>query len=195
MIDSWNPKTFSPEISTILSDHSELIRNYYEEDSKLMDEHLNSSPYQSLKPNRFYSAYAELREQILSPILEYSRVRVWHYTRLTDGEVDSMCQKLVLSSLDFLKSRIENLVADKLLTREEAETIYAESPFHSQHKGRTGRMWTTNIPRHPCYGGVVPLLESWGGESAYFWLSSSGDTILNSAKLSMVSLELWYVDR
>jgi len=182
MIDSWNPKTFSAEICSALSDQSELVRNYHEEDRKLMEEPLNSSPYQSLKSNRFHSAYSELREKILTPILASSRIRVWHYTRLTDDEVDSMRQQLVLSSLYYLKDRIENLVTNTLLTHEEAEIIYAESPFHSHLNYRTGRLWATNIPLPPSYSGVVPLLESWGGESAYFWLSNE----MIAAKLKQV---------
>ncbi len=172
MLDSWNPKTFSGEVYSVLSDHSKLIRSFYEEDRMEMEEYLNSSPHQSLKSNRFHSAYSELSEQIIAPILARSRLRVWHYTRLTEYEVKSMRQKLVLSSLDYLSDRLENLVSNTLLTHEEAETVYAESPLHSQRENRAGQMWTTTIPFRPSYGGVEPLLESWGGESAYFRLSN-----------------------
>lgn len=172
MLDSWNHKTFGTTISSVLSEHSELVGNYHEEDRRLMEEHLNSSPYQSLKPNRLHNAYAKLKEEILTPILSNTRTRVWHYTRLTDYEVDSMRQQPVLSSLNHLKDRLEKLVANELLTLEESEMVYSESPFHLQHEIRANRLWTTNIPLAPSDSGVMPLLESWGGESAYFWLKN-----------------------
>ncbi len=53
MIDPWDPKSFSVEINLVLNEYSELIFNYFTEDLKLMEEHLNSSPYQSLKSNKF----------------------------------------------------------------------------------------------------------------------------------------------
>ncbi len=182
MLDSWNPETFGTAIYSVLSEYSELVSNYYEKDRRLMEEHLNSSPYQSLKPNRFYNAYAKLQEEILAPILSNTRVRVWHYTRLADYEVDSMCQQPVLSSLKHLKDRLEKLVTNELLTIEESEMVYSESPFHLQHEIRANRLWTTNIPLPPSDSGVVPLLESWGGESAYFWLKNESI----SAKLKKI---------
>lgn len=170
MIDSWNPATFSNKISSVLSEYSELVRSYYEEDRRLMDEHLNSSPYQSLKPNKYHGAYANFKEEVLTPIISNSRVRVWHYTRLTNKEVESMQQKPVLSSLIHLKERLSKLVAEKQLTPDEAKTVYSNSPFHMQHKARANRLWSTNIPLSHNDSGVIPLLGSWGGESAYFWL-------------------------
>lgn len=172
MIDAWNPRTYSGEITLVLSDYSEIILKYHEEDRRLMDEHLNSSPYQSLKSNRFFSAYREFQEQTLAPILASSRIRVWHYARLMDEEVDTMRQRLVPSSLDYLRCRLDNLVAKTLLTPEDAEIVFDASPFHKQLENRTGRLWTTIIPLPPSDSGVIPLLESWGGESAYFWLSN-----------------------
>jgi hypothetical protein len=170
-IDAWDPKTFGDEITAALTDHSRLVLDYRLEDERLWDEHLNSSPHQSLKPNRYFSAYQELREKKLAPILAKSRIRAWHYTRLTDEEADAMRKQLVLTSLDFLRSRLSNLVEKNLLTQVDSDTVFVQSPFHKQLEIRAGQLCTTDIPLPHCYGGVVPLLESWGGESAYFWLS------------------------
>lgn len=171
IIDTWDPKTFGVEITAALTDHSRLVADYHEEKRRLMDQHLNSSPYQSLKPNQHFSAYQKFREQTLAPILTRSRIRAWHYTRLTDEETDAMYKKLVLSSLDALRHRLSNLVAINLLTQDDAETVFIQSPFHKQPDTRAGRLCATIIPLPRCDSGVVPLLESWGGESAYFWLS------------------------
>jgi hypothetical protein len=171
IVDAWDPKTFGAELTVALTDHSKLVFDYYVEDRKLMDEYINSSPHQSLKPNRHASAYRTLHEHSLAPILSRNRIRAWHYTRHTDEEADAMHQKLVASSLNFLRERLNNLVAKHVLTQKNAETIFAQSPFHQQHDNRSGFLCTTIIPLSHLYGGVEPLLENWGGESAYFWLS------------------------
>ncbi len=170
-IDAWDPKTFGATITAALTDYSRLISDYHAEDQRLMNEHLNSSPYQCLKRNRHFSAYQELRERILAPVLTKSRIRAWHYTRLTDEEAEAMHKRLVWSSLDSLRNRLSNLVAKNLLTQDDAETVFVQSPLQKQHDVRAGQLCATIIPLSPCDSGVAPLLESWGGESAYFWLS------------------------
>lgn len=171
MIDIWNPDTFSIELQRALTANSQLVFDYHSEKRRLMDEHLNSSPYQSLKPNRFSSDYLWFQEHELTPILTATRIRVWHYARLFDHEVNALQQRLVPSSLEFLQKRLCELVAMELLSQEEADQVFQESPFHSQEDIRSGRLWTVTVPLHHSDWGVAPLLESWGGESAYFWLS------------------------
>lgn len=171
MIDLWNPNTFSIELQRVLKAESQLVCDYHSEQRRLTDEHLNSSPYQSLKPNRFAADYLRFQEHELTPILTATRIRVWHYARLLDREVSLMKKNLVPSSLVFLQKRLNGLVDLELLSQEEADKIFQESPFHSQEDIRSGRLWTITVPRHHSNGGVSPLLGSWGGESAYFWLS------------------------
>lgn len=171
MIDPWNPDTFNPELQRVLAAESQLVIHYYAEAHKLMEEHLNSSLYQSLKPNRFFSDYLQFREHRLTPILAGVRIRVWHYSRLLDHEVAAMQQRLEPSSLGFLQRRLDALVSLGLLSQDEADVVFGESPFQTQEESRSGRIWTVTVPVHFSDGGVTPLLESWGGESAYFWLS------------------------
>ncbi|MDR5904107.1 hypothetical protein [Franzmannia qiaohouensis] len=174
MIDLWNPDTFSAELERTLSAGSQLIFDYHSEAHRLMDEHLNSSPYQSLKPNKFSADFLAFQEYELTPILAGSRIRAWHYSRLLDHEVAAMRQGLVPSSFEFLKKRLNDLVAMDLLRQEEADKVFQESPFQSQEVIRSGRLWTVTVPLPYCDTGVSPLLGSWGGESAYFWLSDKG---------------------
>jgi hypothetical protein len=82
-----------------------------------------------------------------------------------------MQQALVPSSLEFLKIRLNDLVAMDLLSKEEADRVFQESPFQSQGRIRLGRFWTVTVPLHHGDSGVSALLGNWGGESAYFWLS------------------------
>ena len=174
MIDLWNPDTFTTELQRTLSAESQLIFDYYSEAHRLMDEHLNSSPYQSLKPNIFSADFLAFQEYELTPILAGSRIRAWHYSRLLDHEVAAMRQGLVPSSFEFLKKRLNDLVAMDLLSEKEADKVFQESPFQSQEGIRSGRLWTVTVPLPCCDMGVSPLLGSWGGESAYFWLSDKG---------------------
>lgn len=58
----------------------------------------------------------------------------------------------------------------RLLTQNEIDTIFQESPFQTQKDIRSDRFWAVTIPVPPEESGVKPLLESWGGESAYFHL-------------------------
>ena len=184
LIDLWNPNSFSVELERVLTEESQIVFDYHSESSRLMKEHLNSTPYQSLKPNRFSSDYSWFQENRLTPILAETRIRAWHYARLLDHEVDAMQQRIVPSSLKFLQERLQTLVAMKMLTQKEADTIVKESPFQTQGKYRSGRFWTVTVPLHCNDGGVSPLLGSWGGESAYFWLK---DTLL-TAKLKSMGL-------
>lgn len=171
MIDLWNPNTFSVELQRVLTAESELVFDYHSEARRLMDEHSNSSPYQSLKANRFSSDYLWFQEHELTPILAEARIRAWHYARLLDHEVNVIQQRLVPSSLKFLQERLHDLVAMELLSQEEADEVFQESPFQSQEDIRSGRLWTVTVPLHYSDESVSPLLGSWGGESAYFWLS------------------------
>ena len=171
IIDTWNPKTFSTEIIAVLEKNSKLVFNYHVEDKRLMEEYSNSSSYQSLQNNHFSYAYNQLHERTLAPILSNSRIRTWHYTRLLDDEVDAMHKQLVPSSLDYLQQRLSKLVAKDLLTQDDADAVFAHSPFHNQNRIRARQLCTTIIPVSHDDCGVEPLLDCWGGESAYFWLS------------------------
>lgn len=169
-MDAWNPSTFDNELHETLEFNSDLIVNYFSEDRFLMDEHLNSEPYESLKPNRFYADFSYLSENVVTPLLADRRIRVWHYTRLLDCEVEEIRRKLIPSTHARLMHRLDMLVGLNLLTKDDADIVYSQSPFQSQESSRAGRLWTTSIPISFKSSGVEPLLSSWGGESAYFWL-------------------------
>jgi hypothetical protein len=161
VIDPWDTNSFSAEIRQALDNNSKLIFEYFNEDLKLMEEHLESSPYQSLKSNRYNYAYSNFRENTLTPILENSQIRVWHYTRLTEGEVDIMREKLVPSSLVYLQLRLDSLVSNGLLSCEESELVFKQSPFHKQGEIRSGMLWAATTPLPSNDMGIAPFLECW----------------------------------
>lgn len=172
--DAWDPRTFNRDLTALLTEESHLIRGYYSEDRRLMDEHFSSSPYQSLKPNPFSSAQSDLLENRVAPLLKNRRIRVWHYTRLTHEEVARMSLRVEPSSITHLRARLNALHAADLLSPQEVEEILSQSPLHQQPTGRAGRLWSTTLPLPVSDSGVTPLLESWGGESAHFWLRDAG---------------------
>ncbi|WP_444921338.1 hypothetical protein ACJJID_02445 [Microbulbifer sp. CnH-101-G] len=136
-----------------------------------MDEHLNSDPYESLKPNKYSAAYYRALEDMITPIFLDRSIRVWHYTRLLDEEVLSMKKRITPSTLTSLQQRLEALRNKQLLTQNETDIIFQESPFQNQKDIRSNRFWAVTIPISSEDCRVKPLLKSWGGESAYFWLS------------------------
>lgn len=170
-MDCWNPENFDDELRHLFVSCTELITHYFREEKRLMDEHLNSDPYEGLKPNQYSSAYNEMLENMITPIFLERSIRVWHYTRLLDDEVFSMRQRIIPSTLDSLQQRLEVLKSKQLLTQNETDIIFQGSPFQRQEDIRANRFWTVTIPMSPENSGVKPLLEHWGGESAYFWLS------------------------
>ena len=170
-MDCWNPETFDAELAETLKGFSSLIVKYYQEDRRLMQNCLNNKPYESLKPNKYHSKYIQMHEHVVTLLILNRRIRVWHYTRLLDEEVSSMESGLVLSTLSSLKKRLDTLVHNGLLTQEDVDTVYKQSPFHSEENARSGRLWATIVPLQPTDTGVELLLGSWGGESACFSLS------------------------
>lgn len=171
LIDLWNYKTFDAALCEMLQENSELIFNYYVEDQRLLDEHLNSNPYKSLGSNKHADGFMKLFERLI-PLLHESRFRVWHYTRLLTHEVTSMEQALELSTLDSLKRRLDKLRQMELLTQQETEIILDQTVFHKQQDIRSNRIWTVTVPKPPECSGVELLLKNWGGEACYFWLSN-----------------------
>ena len=124
-----------------------------------------------LLSNQYSDEYMEFLEHIITPILRCTIIRVWHYTRLLDFEAVRMQQQLTPSTLGGLALRLDQLVDSCVINQDEADTILQQSIFHTQEELRSNCLWVTTVPWPAYYHGVVPLLESWGGEIAYFGLS------------------------
>ncbi len=189
-IDSWNPASYDAALLAELKAESDNIIAYWRAGHALMQEHLNSNPYESLKPNPHTAIYLELQERLFTPLLAKRRVRLWHYTRLLDEEAAEMRDLLRLSTLPDLRRRLDRLERKALLTLEEADEVFSKSPMHSQGV-RAGKLYTTTAPLPPQEHGVVPLLASWGGESAYFWQRNQSlkDKLRQIGKPRIVEIE------
>ena len=104
-------------------------------------------------------------------LMEARTIRAWHYTRMTDEEVAALPRDGVyLSSLDGLRVRLAAQVKTGMFNEEVSRSLFADSPFQSEQRGsRSDKFWMVSHPATIDDGGVELLLESWGGESAYFW--------------------------
>lgn len=93
------------------------------------------------------------------------------FTRLTDNEVTALWQGGIYpSSLDSIRSRFAAQVDAGAFTQEVSDRLFADSPYQSDQFGsRSDKFWMVSHPLDVEDGGVELLLESWGGESAYFW--------------------------
>jgi len=98
-------------------------------------------------------------------------IRAWHYTRLTDHEVDLLRRNgIQLSTLSVLRARLDAQVEARAFTAETAAALFAASPFHEQQEPRSNKFWMTSHPIAINDGGVAPLMAHWGGEGASMWM-------------------------
>ena len=173
LIDVWDAKTFDEELSALLAKEADLVRNYMTRDHRIFLAHdLGRGPVVSmLRPeNPYASAFGALKEAIRE-LMQSRAMRAWHYTRLTTAEVEKLRDEGIhLSTPATLRARLDFLVACAGLSRQLADTLHAESPFHSdQLEARSGKFWMASHPVAIDDGGVRPLMAHWGGEVASFW--------------------------
>jgi hypothetical protein len=173
-IDLWDYSSFDDELRQVLEPNRQLIQDYFETDHAIFLSHdLGRSPSRSsIRPdNPHASAYYDLLDEV-NELMRVRTIRAYHYTRLTDQEVEDLHRSGIhLSTPETLQHRLNALVASGQLLAADAEVLFTKSPFHSeQRQGRIGKFWMTSHPVSVDDGGVVPLMERWGGEVASFWL-------------------------
>lgn len=165
--------TFDQELINYLDDKGSLIRDYVNRDKAIFLEfdYGDRSDVHRMRPsNEYASAYYAMVEEI-TPIIATRSIRAWHYTRMTDDEIDTLQRDGIhMSSPESLQARLDSLVSAGLLKRELAERLFERSPFHGdQRRARQGKFWMTSHPTPVDDSGVTRLLRYWGGEVASFW--------------------------
>lgn len=170
VIDLWHPDSFDDELTALLETTGDLLANYHLEDSRLLKESNESNPYHSPKSNHYYRDFCDFVEGVLKEAIYARTVRVWHYTRLLDYEVDSICSQISCSTLTTLSERLNAAASNGWLTPSDVKTIYAQSALHSQSRQRSGLFCATTVPINYESSLVSLLLENWGGEATYFHL-------------------------
>ncbi|WP_395517747.1 hypothetical protein [Pseudorhizobium flavum] len=111
-------------------------------------------------------------------------VRAFHYTRMTDDEVDRLqAGGVVLTSVDFLRERLGRRVEAGDLSQELADQIVSRTALANAEFGVRDGFWLTALPIPPADSRVNLLVQHWGGEGAY-WAFETGseDQILETLR-------------
>ena len=174
VIDVWSTDTFDPDLQEFLEAHARLIRAYFDTDNAIFLSYDlgRGHPRPAIRPESPHASNFYRLLEDASRLMTQRTIRGFHYTRLTDDEVAdlSVCG-IHLSTPETLLRRFKALVASSILSTAIADSLYAQSPFHSDHHdARTGKFWMTSHPTEPGDSGVVPLMKHWGGEVASTWV-------------------------
>lgn len=170
IIDVWNNATFDAELLGDLDAHPEVIRDYHVTSRRQWLEREASDRLMPYPENAYADEFQWVTEHIMR-LMETRTIRAWHYTRMTDAEVHALRQRGIYpSTLDNIRARFAAQVATGAFTAKVADRLFADSPYQSDQRGsRSNKFWMVSHPDDVEDGGVTLLLESWGGESAYFW--------------------------
>ena len=173
VMDVWDDKTFDEELSAILENQTDLVRNYMATERMIFLSHdLGRGPERSvLRPNNPYASAFLAFKEALGEQMQFRTIRAWHYTRLTELELEIMLRDGIhLSTPPTLRARLNALVASGKLDAKIADDLFAASPFHSdQLEARANKFWMVSHPIPTDDSGVKPLMSHWGGEVASMW--------------------------
>jgi hypothetical protein len=174
LIDVWNVETFDEDLLDKLRARAGLVRNYIATERENLE-----SEASGLRPAYRSNPHSESYHRLLEDLdqdMETRTIRAWHYTRLTDAEVEAMrTTGINLSSLDAIRQRLDMRVAAREISADLADALYAASPFHhpEQIGPRSDKFWMTSHPVEIGDGRVTLLLGNWGGEAVYAWLNDA----------------------
>lgn len=170
-IDVWDVETFDPELTACLTEHADLMAAYYARSNRIFLDHDLGRARTLIRPENVFAAeFGRLRETVTA-LMDARTIRAWHYTRLTDGEVEAFVRDGVhLSTPESLRGRFDRVVSAGHLTAADAEHLWAHNMFNHQHDSRAGKFWAVSHPQPIDDGGVEPLMKHWGGEAASMWM-------------------------
>ncbi|MEN5229734.1 hypothetical protein [Brevundimonas naejangsanensis] len=178
-IDVWNVASFDLNLHAALTADAALIRDFFETSRENFIQRELSDRTQPHPTNPFADDIMDLKDR-LHVLMSDRTIRGWHHTRMTDREVRTLRQDGIhVSSISSTRARIDALVADGAFSPAVADALMAASPFtRGQADIRTNQFWVTSHPHEADDSAVELLLESWGGEAAYFWLKDPEQKLL-----------------
>lgn len=155
IIDVWDVETFDRELRGDLNAHADVIRDYMLTSRHQWLEREASDHTMPYPENPYAGEFIWVKEHIMR-LMEVRTIRAWHYTRLTDAEVDVLQQGGIYpSSLDTIRARLEAQVAAGAFNQEIADRLFADSPYQSdQLDSRSDKFWMVSHPVEVENGGV-----------------------------------------
>lgn len=179
LIDVWKLDTYDTELLDELRLYAQLIQDYMNTESQLFVERIAADRRSVPPTNPHHGKYLWLIEHIMD-YMKSRTIRAWHYTRLTDEEVETLRRTGVYpSTLETTHQRLNARVLAGVLSAEIADALFDASPFRNstQLKARGNKFWMVSNPLESDDDRVEFLLGNWGGEAVYFGLK---DTKLKS---------------
>lgn len=170
LIDVWDIDTFDADLRGDLDCHADLISDYILTSRRQWLEREASDRRMPYPENPYEGEFLAVTEHVMG-LMEQRTIRAWHYTRMTDAEIEALRRDGIhLSTLDAIRARLAAQVGAKSFSQDIADRLFADSPFQSDQLGsRSNKFWMVSHPINVKDSGVELLLESWGGEAAYFW--------------------------
>jgi len=171
-MDVWNVATFDVALLAELNSEQDLLRDYALTETRQFLEREAATGWVPTKSNPYAGQQIYFVEHVIMPLMEQRTIRAWHHTRLTDDETALLkSEGIYVSNLKTIRRRLDVQVSKGVLSAEDADELYAASPFHHSEETRSGKFWMTAHPRATIDdSGVELLLQHWGGEGVYFWL-------------------------
>lgn len=170
LIDVWDIDTFDADLRGDLDCHADLIRQYILTSRRQWLEREASDRRMPYPENPYAGEFLAVTEYVMG-LMEQRTIRAWHYTRMTDVEIETLRRDGIhVSNLGAIRVRLAAQVAAGSFSQDVADRLFADSPFQSDQLGsRSNKFWMVSHPIDVEDSGVELLLESWGGEAAYFW--------------------------
>ncbi|HTW84506.1 MAG TPA: hypothetical protein VMD91_10590 [Candidatus Sulfotelmatobacter sp.] len=172
LVDVWDAETFDEGLMAPLRSNADLVRSYIAADKDISIQREASRGRLVYQSNAYADRYHHFLEN-LGRQMELSTIRAWHYTRLTESEVDALkTTGLYLSTVETTRERLDAQVTDGQISVEIANALFEASPLRDRQQAdsRVNRFWMTSQPTAVDDDDVTLLLNNWGGEVVYFWL-------------------------
>jgi len=130
-----------------LNSESDLLRDYALTDKRQFLEREAADSWMPQATNLYLQPGTSSSSMSSCPRWSSGTIRAWHYRRLADGENRaSESGGVYLSNLEAIRRRLDVQVSARVLSAENADALYAASPFHQQHDSRVGKFWMTSHP-------------------------------------------------
>ena len=175
LIDVWDIDTFDRDLIAQLHANAALMCSYMSTDREILLERIASEPRAAYRSNPHAESYLSFVED-LGRHMEARTIRAWHYTRLTDSEVETLLTVGIRpSTLETTRQRLDAQIAAGQISGEVGKALFEASPLHDpqQVEPRSNKFWLISHPMKVEDDRVTLLLNNWGGEVVYFWLEAS----------------------